>query len=247
MSKNLNEAAMAGNLEEVVFRLNLGEDVNQMSNKNSTALHDATTCGRVQIVKILIERWVQYDCLCPLNPLNYNITFRNPEINHFWWTLCGNYGNTVWKLQKFSLTLFSQKFRESKGLLKELPKCWFDEIFFIQRISHFSTLCCSYGGFFFFKLRFHDFFIEDVFATEKNILMHSAEGTWFDVKPPIWMQDTHYLSWMISIRLFIILLLKQYVDIFYFINFIKHFKISHNLLMYCRYIKKKHVHCYARD
>ena len=58
MSKNLNEAAMAGNLEEVVFRLNLGEDVNQMSNKNSTALHDATTCGRVQIVKILIERWV---------------------------------------------------------------------------------------------------------------------------------------------------------------------------------------------
>merc|ERR1711893_90434 len=36
--------------------MGLGEDVNQMSNKNSTALHDATTCGRVQIAKILIER-----------------------------------------------------------------------------------------------------------------------------------------------------------------------------------------------
>ena len=140
MSKNLNEAAMAGNLEEVVFRLNLGEDVNQMSNKNSTALHDATTCGRVQIVKILIERWVQYDCFCPLNPLNYNITFRNPEINHFWWTLCGNYGNTVWKLQKFSLTLFSQNFRES-NVLKKLLKSWFAEIFFQWKIIFcFSTL-----------------------------------------------------------------------------------------------------------
>ena len=81
MSKNLNEAAMAGNLEEVVFRLNLGEDVNQMSNKNSTALHDATTCGRVQIVKILIERWVHYittdTYFCPLNCDN---TFRNSYI-----------------------------------------------------------------------------------------------------------------------------------------------------------------------
>lgn len=58
MSKNLNEAAMAGNLEEVVLRLNLGEDVNQMLfPRYSTPLHDATTCGRTQIAKILIERW----------------------------------------------------------------------------------------------------------------------------------------------------------------------------------------------
>merc|ERR1711992_188012 len=57
MSKNLNEAAMAGNLEEVLLRLNLGEDVNQMLfPRYSTPLHDATTCGRVQVAKILIER-----------------------------------------------------------------------------------------------------------------------------------------------------------------------------------------------
>ena len=29
MSVNLNDAAMAGNVEEVLIRLNLGEDVNQ--------------------------------------------------------------------------------------------------------------------------------------------------------------------------------------------------------------------------
>jgi len=48
---------MAGNLEEVLLRLNLGEDVNQMLfPRYSTPLHDATTCGRVQVAKILIER-----------------------------------------------------------------------------------------------------------------------------------------------------------------------------------------------
>merc|ERR1712165_392967 len=57
MSKNLNEAAMAGNLEEVLLRLNLGEDVNQMLfPRYSTPLHDATTCGRIQIAKMLIEK-----------------------------------------------------------------------------------------------------------------------------------------------------------------------------------------------
>ena len=58
MSKNLNEAAMAGNLEEVLLRLNLGEDVNQMLfPRYSTPLHDATTCGRIQVAKVLIERY----------------------------------------------------------------------------------------------------------------------------------------------------------------------------------------------
>ena len=108
MSKNLNEAAMAGNLEEVVFRLNLGEDVNQMSNKNSTALHDATTCGRVQIVKILIERWVHYDSFSPLNPLNCNITFRNPSYQLFSLTLRGNYGNSVEIVEILSHTFFTK-------------------------------------------------------------------------------------------------------------------------------------------
>ena len=50
---------MAGNVEEVLMRLNLGEDVNQkLFPRYTTALHDATTCGRVGIVKILIERSV---------------------------------------------------------------------------------------------------------------------------------------------------------------------------------------------
>jgi len=57
MSKNLNEAAMAGNLEEVVLRLNLGEDVNQkLFPRYSTPLHDAVACGRIEITRILIER-----------------------------------------------------------------------------------------------------------------------------------------------------------------------------------------------
>lgn len=59
MSRNLNEAAMSGNLEEVVLRLNMGEDANQsghMYPRYSTPLHDATTCGRLEIVKVLIER-----------------------------------------------------------------------------------------------------------------------------------------------------------------------------------------------
>ena len=48
---------MAGNLEEVLLRLNLGEDVNQMLfPRYSTALHDATTCGKTEIAKLLIER-----------------------------------------------------------------------------------------------------------------------------------------------------------------------------------------------
>jgi hypothetical protein len=44
-------------MEEVLMRLNMGEDVNQkLFPRYTTALHDATTCGRIQIVKILIER-----------------------------------------------------------------------------------------------------------------------------------------------------------------------------------------------
>jgi hypothetical protein len=57
MSATLNEACMAGNLDEVLVRLNLGEDVNQkLFPRYSTPLHDATTCGRVDIVRILIQR-----------------------------------------------------------------------------------------------------------------------------------------------------------------------------------------------
>merc|ERR1711983_245993 len=57
MSLNLNDAAMAGNVEEVLIRLNLGEDVNQKCYpRYSTPLHDAVCCGREEIVKILVER-----------------------------------------------------------------------------------------------------------------------------------------------------------------------------------------------
>ena len=57
MSKNLNEAAMAGNLKEVEMRLNMGEDVNQsLFPRYTTPLHDATACGRVEIARMLIKR-----------------------------------------------------------------------------------------------------------------------------------------------------------------------------------------------
>merc|ERR1739842_104489 len=50
MSVNLNDAAMAGNVEEVLIRLNMGEDVNQKCYpRYSTPLHDAVACGRLAI------------------------------------------------------------------------------------------------------------------------------------------------------------------------------------------------------
>merc|ERR1712154_55811 len=57
MSLNLNDAAMAGNLEEVLIRLNMGEDVNQKCYpRYSTPLHDAVCCGRQEVVEILVTR-----------------------------------------------------------------------------------------------------------------------------------------------------------------------------------------------
>jgi len=54
---NLNDAAMAGNLEEVTIRVNMGEDVNQKSYpRYSTPLHDAVCCGRVDVAKFLVAR-----------------------------------------------------------------------------------------------------------------------------------------------------------------------------------------------
>merc|ERR1712014_566050 len=72
MSVNLNDAAMAGNVEEVLIRLNLGEDVNQKCYpRYSTPLHDAVCCGRQEVVKILLERGanvneVDYKSMTPL-------------------------------------------------------------------------------------------------------------------------------------------------------------------------------------
>merc|ERR1712156_1375513 len=57
MSKNLNEAAMAGNMKEVEMRLNMGEDVNQsLFPRYTTPLHDAIVCGRVEVARFLIKR-----------------------------------------------------------------------------------------------------------------------------------------------------------------------------------------------
>merc|ERR1712111_31048 len=57
MSKNLNDAAMAGNLKEVEMRLNMGKDVNQTQfPRYTTALHDATACGRTEVARLLIKR-----------------------------------------------------------------------------------------------------------------------------------------------------------------------------------------------
>merc|ERR1711955_191563 len=57
MSLNLNDAAMAGNVEEVLIRINMGEDVNQKCYpRYSTPLHDAVCCGRQEVVQILVER-----------------------------------------------------------------------------------------------------------------------------------------------------------------------------------------------
>ena len=59
MSKNLNDAAMAGNLKEVEMRLNMGEDVNQTQfPRYTTALHDATACGRTEVARLLIKRYI---------------------------------------------------------------------------------------------------------------------------------------------------------------------------------------------
>jgi len=57
MSANLSEACMAGNVEEVKMRLNMGEDVNQKYYpRYSTPLHDSVCCGRTEIVKILLSK-----------------------------------------------------------------------------------------------------------------------------------------------------------------------------------------------
>lgn len=70
MSVSLNDAAMAGNLEEVIIRLNLGEDVNQKCfPRYSTPLHDAVCCGRQEVCRVLIDRGAD------VNELDYkNVT-----------------------------------------------------------------------------------------------------------------------------------------------------------------------------
>merc|ERR1712111_94584 len=83
MSCNLNDAAMAGNVEEVLIRLNMGEDVNQKYYpRYSTPLHDAVCCGRQEIVRILLERGANVNELDYKNmtPLKLAIRYGQDEI-----------------------------------------------------------------------------------------------------------------------------------------------------------------------
>jgi len=83
MSVSLCDAAMAGNVEEVLIRLNMGEDVNQKHYpRYSTPLHDAVACGRQEIAKILIERGANINELDYKNvtPLKLAIRYGQEEI-----------------------------------------------------------------------------------------------------------------------------------------------------------------------
>merc|ERR1712198_412456 len=83
MSCNLNDAAMAGNVEEVLIRLNMGEDVNQKCYpRYSTPLHDAVCCGRQEIVSILLEKGANVNELDYKNmtPLKLAIRYGQEDI-----------------------------------------------------------------------------------------------------------------------------------------------------------------------
>merc|ERR1711994_740276 len=83
MSCNLNDAAMAGNVEEVLIRINMGEDVNQKCYpRYSTPLHDAVCCGRQEIVSILVEKGANVNELDYKNmtPLKLAIRYGQEDI-----------------------------------------------------------------------------------------------------------------------------------------------------------------------
>merc|ERR1712038_1718170 len=88
MSGNLNDAAMAGNVEEVLIRLNMGEDVNQKCYpRYSTPLHDAVCCGRQEVVTILVERGANVNELDYKNmtPLKLAVRNCNTLLTLFFW------------------------------------------------------------------------------------------------------------------------------------------------------------------
>merc|ERR1711910_130802 len=83
MGVNLNDAAMAGNVEEVLIRLNMGEDVNQKCYpRYSTPLHDAVCCGRQEVAQILVERGANVNELDYKNmtPLKLAIRYGQEDI-----------------------------------------------------------------------------------------------------------------------------------------------------------------------
>merc|ERR1712106_1137743 len=83
MSVNLSDAAMAGNVEEVLIRLNMGEDVNQKYYpRYSSPLHDAVCCGRQEVVQILVSRGANVNDLDYKNmtPLKLAIRYGQEDI-----------------------------------------------------------------------------------------------------------------------------------------------------------------------
>jgi len=86
MSLDLNDAAMSGNAEEVLIRLNMGEDPNQKfyprfrsANGFSKSL---VCCGRQEVVRILLERGANVNELDYKNstPLRLAIRYGQDEI-----------------------------------------------------------------------------------------------------------------------------------------------------------------------
>ena len=68
----------------------------------------------------------------------------SPQFREFFWKNFNNstdfskehwhcFHSTVWKLRKFTITLFWWKFRESILFTKEVTKSWFHEIFCVER------------------------------------------------------------------------------------------------------------------
>merc|ERR1711872_977763 len=61
MSRSLHDAILSGNEEEVVTRLNMGEDVNQsFPPRYSTPLHTAVYSGNVVVVELLLARGAEH-------------------------------------------------------------------------------------------------------------------------------------------------------------------------------------------
>ena len=89
----------------------------------------------------------------------------------------------LWKLRKFTITLFLQKFRQINVLLKKLLlKCWFDEIFFGESeflVFPHCVLCCVPLSFNFdekFVKLIHATYVHNYFAA--SLKMFSRKNSW---------------------------------------------------------------------
>ena len=88
---------------------------------------------------------------------------RNFSVFDHWFVISTHF--TVWKLRKFTLTLFWQNFRETNIFLKKLLNRWFDEIFF--------------GESKFLSQRVHFYQFPDIFFFRENTY-NVIKSCWFD-------------------------------------------------------------------